>query len=261
MITVQKINVAIAGHEIIRDISFDILPGRFTVVIGVNGAGKSTLLNTLSGRNKRFDGRILWDKLPLHQMDIKILARRRAVLSQQFSPGFPMKVYDLVEMGMMAINEKVSPGDKKNKILQALNEVGMLRYKDRMFDTLSGGEQKRVLLAKCFVQLSDSDHHIKYLFLDEPTASIDIHHSYKILQLVKEKCHRENYGVFAIFHDLNLAAQFADQVLLLKSGELVYSGSPDQMFQPDILQSVLGINSIVQPHPILGCPHITTLPL
>lgn len=101
----------------------------------------------------------------------------------------------------------------------------------------------------------------KYLFLDEPTASIDIHHSFKILELVKSWTIHKNLGVFAILHDLNLAAQFADYIIILKEGKVAHQGHPDHVFTSDHLERSLGIKSIIQEHPVFGCPHITTLPL
>lgn len=117
-------------------------------------------------------------------------------------------------------------------------------------------------MAKCLVQLNDRDEEDshKYLFLDEPTASIDIQHSFKILQLVKDLTLRKGIGVFAILHDLNLAAQFADHIIMLKRGRIAFQGNPVEVFKESHIESSLGIKSIIQEHPVFGCPHITTLP-
>ncbi|WP_236978837.1 ATP-binding cassette domain-containing protein [Membranihabitans maritimus] len=262
MIEIKGIDVVKGNRKIIEDVSFSIRPSQFTVVLGMNGAGKTTLLSAITSREKLSKGEIVWDRKRLYDFDLKDLAVRRAVLSQKFSLGFPMKVKELVEMGCYPIKRKISNIEKKELIHNALTEVGMRSFLNRDFISLSGGEQKRVLLAKCLVQLDDKCEQgdSKYLFLDEPTASIDIQHSFKILQLVKELTIKKGIGVFAILHDLNLAAQFADKIIILKNGRITHKGSPTEVFKETHIESSLGIKSIIQKHPLFGCPHITTLP-
>ncbi len=263
MITVNNISIRKGQKVIIDEVSIEIPTGRFTAVLGMNGAGKSTLLKAINNQEKVMQGFIEWDGTDLTLIDPRTLSFKRAVLSQNFAPGFPMKVSDLVEMGCYPYQNLVSPAEKENLVREALVEVGMESYLDRDFSSLSGGEQKRILLAKCLVQLryektSDTG---KYLFLDEPTASIDIHHSYKILSLVKSWAVEKNLGVFAILHDLNLAAQFADNIIILKAGRVVNEGHPDKVFTSDHLEQSLEIKSIIKQHPVFGCPHIITLPI
>lgn len=261
MIQVTDIAVRRGRKQIIRGMSCTVRPGQTSVVIGQNGAGKSTLLHAVSGSLKPASGRILWDRIPMSRLNAQELAKRRAVLSQQPHIAFPMRVFELVEMGTYASAEPLTKHKKANLVEHALQEVRMEAFQHRYFATLSGGEQKRVWLAKCIAQINcchRADLN-KYLFLDEPTAGLDLKQQQNFIELVKGFVKRRHLGVLAVLHDLNLAAQFADQILLLREGRLLYAGSPKDVLTPSVLREVMGIECIVQPHPVYDCPHITTL--
>lgn len=262
MIEVKHIAVDKGRKNIIKDISCTIRPGKITVAIGKNGAGKSTLLEALTTSNELSAGAITWDQKPLARMSAKTLAQCRAVLSQSVKLSFPISVYDLVEMGCYVSEEALSNIKIRTLVQHALSEVEMLDFVNRSFNTLSGGEQKRVLFAKCIVQLNCGNwaNINKYLFLDEPTASLDLQQKYKLLELIKRFVRRRNIGVFAVLHDINLAAQFADEIIVLQDGRLVEKGTPWEVLNPATLFKTLGVHALVQPHPIYNCPHITLMP-
>lgn len=261
MISVRKLCVEKGKKKIVRNASFDIRPGKITVVLGRNGAGKSTLLKALAG-NTDFAGQVSWDGYSLPDLGMQELARRRAVLSQHTNVAFPVQAEELVKMGAYVSQEALSDKKLQHLVRHALEQVNMTNFANRVFSTLSGGEQKRILLAKCIVQLNCCDwastH--KYLLLDEPTASLDVEQKYLLLQLVKKWVRRRNIGVLAVLHDINLAAMMADEILLMKDGYIAYKGAPDVVFTEEILREVLGVRAIVGPHPVLPCLHITSLP-
>lgn len=247
---------------IVRDANIDIPLGQLTVALGRNGAGKSTLLEALTSHHPTASGRITWNGTPAHQLSRQALARQRAVLSQQVSINFPITVQQLAEMGTYAAPETLSASDMATIVGDTLAEVGAAAWVQRPFNSLSGGEQKRVLLAKALIQLRSTQptgDAPQYLFLDEPTASLDVEQQFELLELVKRLALERGIGVFAILHDLNLAAQFADQVVLLQQGRVVFSGTPQAAFTPERLAAVFGIPAIVQPHPTCNCPYIITL--
>lgn len=263
MIRVNNISVQKGGKRLLKDLSFELKPGQIAVVLGKNGAGKSTLLETLTGMNPVVEGWIDWDHRPLSNFSLAELAQKRAVLSQQTSIQFPIRVSELVEMGSYAAVPGTRSTQVKAWVDEALEIVEMQYFRSRFFHTLSGGEQKRVMLAKCLVQLSSvphNNHTERYLFLDEPTASLDLHQQHKLIALIKRLVASWKLGVFAILHDINLAAQLADQILMLKSGRLLYQGSPEETLTPERLRDTLGIHSQVQCHPVLGCPYIMAMP-
>jgi iron complex transport system ATP-binding protein len=262
MIDVINISVKKGRKSIIHDASVKIKPGQISVVIGKNGAGKSTLLEAISRSLPLESGQILFDGHDLNTLHIKTLAQKRAVLSQKVSTGFSISVHQLVEMGTYVSDEYI-PKIKLDSLIQhALHTVDMTSTISRDFNTLSGGEQQRVLLAKCIVQLNCchwADMH-KYLLLDEPTASLDIEQQFKFIELVKNLVRRRNIGVFAILHDLNLAAQFADEIILIRKGKILDKGTPKKVLTPAKLAAAFDINAIVNSHPTLNCLHITTIP-
>jgi iron complex transport system ATP-binding protein len=262
MINVKNITVRKGNKDIVKDASFQISSGKITVVVGKNGAGKSTLLEALTQGNFIPDGKIIWDGKDIITINTRILAQRRAVLSQKVKLSFSMTVKELVEMGTYVSDEPL-PQVKIDYLIQnALQEVEMVDFIKRDFHTLSGGEQKRVLLAKCIIQLNCchwADVN-KYLFLDEPTANLDIEQQFNFIALVKRLVKRRNIGVFAVLHDLNLAAQFADEILMLRDGEIIHKGSPKTVLTPDKLRQTFDIQSVINKHPVFDCPHITTLP-
>ncbi|MEO1518706.1 MAG: heme ABC transporter ATP-binding protein [Bacteroidota bacterium] len=259
MIEAVNISVRKQNKTLLEDVSFRVVPGKVTVVIGQNGAGKSTLLECLSGKNNLSKGHILWDGQAMKQLSMNELATRRAVLAQSHQLAFPIRVEELVEMGSYITTDPISSQKLEQLISHALAEVEMTAFRGRSFNSLSGGEQKRVLLAKCIVQLNcchwaDID---KYLLLDEPSASLDLQQQYKLVDLLKQFVRRRNIGLLAVLHDLNLAAYFADEILILQKGRQLAIGSPQEVLTPDILRQSMGIEALVGSHPVYDCLQIT----
>lgn len=262
MINVKNITVRKGHKDIVKDASFQISSGKITVVIGKNGAGKSTLLEAMTQSNFIPNGKIIWDGKNIIAINTRTIAQRRAVLSQKVKLSFSMTVKELVEMGTYVSDEPLPLVKIEALVLNALKEIEMLDFLKRDYHTLSGGEQKRVLLAKCIVQLNCchwADVN-KYLFLDEPTASLDIEQQFNFIALVKRLVKRRNIGVFAVLHDLNLAAQFADEILMLRDGKIIHKGNPESVLTPSKLQQTFDIQSVINKHPVFDCPHVTTLP-
>lgn len=262
MIEVQNIMVRKNGKNIIKNICFSLSAGAITVAIGKNGAGKSTLLEALAGNNPLKSGQVLWNKRPLAQWKMQELATQRAVLSQRVEVNFSIAVHQLVEMGTYAAALPLPKREIDQLVKAALTQVEMTAFAKRDFRTLSGGEQKRVLLAKCLVQLNSNPHLSidKYLLLDEPTASLDVQQQFKLLTLIKKIVCEQNIGVFAILHDINLAAQVADQILLMQLGEVIAQGNTNQVLTTKNIRTTLGIEALIQPHPTLDCPYVLPLP-
>ncbi|MEM1318932.1 MAG: ATP-binding cassette domain-containing protein [Bacteroidota bacterium] len=262
MINVAHIKVKKGRTEILKEATFRIEPGKITVVVGKNGAGKSTMLEALTGSNPLSGGSIHWEGEAMEKMSSKTMAIRRAVLSQSVKISFSLRVGELVEMGTYVSDEPLPQIKIDSLIKSALQEVEMQDFIDRDFTTLSGGEQKRVLLAKCIAQLNCCcwSNVNKYLFLDEPTANLDVEQQFKLIELVRKLVRRRNVGVFAVLHDINLAAQFADEILMLRDGRIIKKGSPQDILTPENIKETFDIRAIVTPHPVFGCPHITTLP-
>lgn len=226
MISLRNISLQRNGKQILEGIDLDLPPGTLTMILGPNGAGKTSLFEILTGQLTPQGGSITWGNVLFDNWSAKEMAIRRTVLSQQMHVNFPIQVEDLVGMGNYAVRNLLKDEEHRSIVRYALCKVGMTAFRNRSFPSLSGGEQQRVLLAKCIVQLESNywRPHTQYLFLDEATANLDIKQKHEVMQLVKNIIQRRGIGVVAIVHDLGLAATYADRVILLKKGKVLAQG-------------------------------------
>jgi iron complex transport system ATP-binding protein len=245
MLKTEQIWVALRGRTILRDVSVEVRPGTLVAVIGPNGAGKSTLLRTLSGEIKPVRGEILLAGRPLSQWTVRQRAQRRAVLPQQSALAFPFSALDVVLLGRTPHHaaEPTPFALLTDKIIAraALDLVGLgARLRDS-YDTLSGGQQQLVHLARVLAQIWDPPADgVRCLLLDEPTASLDLRYQHLVLSRAR-KLAREGAAVLAVLHDVNLAAQYADRLVVLNDGEVVEQGTPGRVLRPALLAAVFGV--------------------
>ncbi|WP_276480507.1 heme ABC transporter ATP-binding protein [Paraflavitalea pollutisoli] len=232
MITAQNISFRVGQKTILHKLSFALRPGTLSVVLGQNGAGKSTLLKILSGEQKPSEGLVLLGQDDLHKVSTAALAHRRAVLSQQYPTALPFAAEEIVMMGRYPhFNNKPAAIDH-TIVHECLDEMQVGAFARRSYQTLSGGEQQRVQMARVLAQLRDKGvQESKLLLLDEPTASMDCLHQQLCLRKAKELA-GSGYCVLVILHDLNLAAQFADFILLMKHGKIIATGTPREVLRP-----------------------------
>ncbi|MEM8859748.1 MAG: heme ABC transporter ATP-binding protein [Chloroflexota bacterium] len=263
MLIASDICYTINQKEILRDVSLSLSPGELVGVVGPNGAGKSTLLKLLVGDSPPTSGTIQLAGLPLHQWNRRELAKRRGVLMQKSRLSFAFTVFEVVLMGRIPFNTGSEKPEDYDIAEEALYQVGLEKFADRLYTTLSGGEQQRVQLARILAQIwrsseakAQSSDSSRYLFLDEPTASLDLAYQQQTLQIAKSLT-GENTAVFAILHDLNLASQFADRIVMLKDGKVVNSGTPEDVLQPETIQNLYNTPVFVLAHPETGRPLIT----
>ena len=269
MLRIENISYEAGRAKILDMVSCNILPGELTVLLGANGAGKSTLLRLLSGERPPHTGRIWWGHRLLHKIAAAELARRRAVLTQHTVVTLPFTVEEIVLMGRYPHFQN-SPSAKDRTIVTAcLEEMKVRHLSVRHYNTLSGGEQQRVQMARVLAQLYGwQDGHAGnsangmttgtgMLLLDEPTSSLDWHHQQLCLQKVRELA-TGGYTVVIVLHDLNLAAQFADKIVLLKNGRLLAAGERDSVLQPDLIRQAYGMETQVF-HPE-GCSFPVIIP-
>ncbi len=265
MILARNLSVQISGRKILDKVSCSIRPGKVTVVMGKNGAGKSTLLQLLAGHDSGgADAGAVWlDGKAMGSISPRELARCRAVLAQSVHLSFSLPVREVVELGCYNRYHALTTQDRQNLVAHYLELLGMTSFRDRAFPTLSGGEQKRVLLAKCLLQL-DVDNpnvaHNRYLLLDEPTAALDLEQQYNFLDLATQLARKRQVGVLAVLHDLNLAARFADELVFLRAGGLTASGPLSSVLTQTNIRTTFDVDCLIQDHPHTGGPLITPLP-
>jgi iron complex transport system ATP-binding protein len=254
MLTLQNISYSIGPLQILNKVSFEALPGEMTVVIGANGAGKSTLLKIACGAMLATNGSVQLQDKELNKWKPADLAKCMAVLQQQNVLSLPFKVSDVVMMGRYPHFKKQASSKDFDIIHEALKKVGISKLADKNYLDLSGGEQQRVHLARVFAQIWSSDNYnTRYLFMDEPSNNLDIRHQHNSLNMAREFA-SDGHTVVAILHDLNLAMQYADKILLLKRGSAVAFGTPEEVMTEKIMSKVFDYPLNIFNHPEYGHP-------
>lgn len=253
MIRAQSVTVRRGGRNLVEDISLSLEPGKFTVVIGPNGAGKSTLLKTLSGEMKPDGGDVYYNDRRILTLSALELAAERAVLPQSTALSFPFTALEVVRMGAVAQGSR----DPNLAARKALARVDLLGFEGRSYNALSGGEQQRVQLARVLAQMPDpvANGRPRAIFLDEPTASLDIGHQISVLEIARDFARRGG-AVLAILHDLNLAAEFADHLAILHHGRLIREGSPTATIDDETIAHVYGLSGTVGRVPSAAIPYV-----
>jgi iron complex transport system ATP-binding protein len=237
------------GTTILDDVSLRFRAGAFNVILGPNGAGKSTLLRAATGLLRPSAGSVLLDGRPVREYEPAELARKRAVLSQHVELAFPLPVREVVLMGRYPHYARVPAPRDLAIVDEALALVGMHGRRQQPYPTLSGGEQQKVQLARVLAQIwsggagggGDTPPH-RYLFLDEPTSSLDIHYQLQLLRVVRE-LPGHDCTVIAVLHDLNLAFEHADHVVLMDRGRIAWKGDARGEPPAALLERVFGVRA------------------
>ncbi len=256
MIKIQDVSARIGSKTIISGVSFTAEPGRFTAILGPNGSGKTTLLRAISG-DLPYGGSITLNGHEISAMRPAEQAGYRAVLPQANTLSFPFTVHEIVRLGITGGRSGLSQRDAGRLPEQALARVDLSGFSGRFYQELSGGEQQRVQLARVLCQVWEPvlDGVPRALLLDEPVSSLDIRHQLAILQLARD--YAEAGGcVVAILHDLNLAAMFADHMVVMRQGQLFAQGAPGEVIGDALIEDVFGCRLKVAATPGAGQPFV-----
>ncbi|QXH63994.1 heme ABC transporter ATP-binding protein [Pseudomonas azerbaijanorientalis] len=252
MLRANNLLVRRGNRTVLADIDIQLRPGEVLGVLGPNGAGKSTLLGALCGELPTSEGRVSLDERPLADWPGQERARRLAVLPQSSSLNFAFSVNEVVGMGRLPhASGRVRDGEI---VAEALSAADALHLAGRSYLALSGGERQRVHLARVLAQLWPGAEG-QTLLLDEPTSMLDPLHQHTILQAVRDFAER-GAAVLVILHDLNLAARYCDQLLLLQQGLPHAYGPPAQVLTAEALATVYGLEVLIHQHPERGHPLI-----
>ena len=256
MIEVEDVTVRAAGRDLLRSVNFALQPRHVTALLGPNGAGKSTLLGVACGDIRPAGGTVRMNGRTLAAWTRIAQARSRAVMLQESVLTAPFEVLDVVLMGRAPhFESRESPRDREIA-REALASVGAAALERRSYTTLSGGEKQRVQLARALAQVWGADgDEPRYLLLDEPTANLDPRHQHLVLAEVRRFA-AAGGGALVILHDLNLALQYADDVVLLKRGSLVASGPAMQALTEETLAAAFELPMRIVRPPDLGRPLI-----
>ena len=247
----KNISITRDHKPILKNVDILVRDREFVGLLGPNGSGKSTLLKSIYRTMKPDVGWISLENQDVYELSARQVARRMAVVRQESSIEFDFSVREMVMMGRFPHKSVFQSDSKEDEELveETLARVGLNGFANRRFMTLSGGEKQRVFIARALAQQA------KCLVLDEPTNHLDIHSQLQVMAILKElRC-----TVFTALHDLNIASVYCDRIYFVKSGEIVASGSPSEIFQPHLIRDVFGVECEVYIHPRTSKPHIVFL--
>ncbi|MGO3708024.1 MAG: heme ABC transporter ATP-binding protein [Mesonia hippocampi] len=255
MIKAHQVSYSHKKYHILKGINVSIEYGELIAIVGPNGAGKSTLLNVLANELKTKDAeRIFFKEKKFSEWNLDDLAKNKAKFSQHNPTDIPLLVKDVVIMGRYPFFEVSPKKEDLDAAENAMKKTDVFHMKNRAYNSLSGGEKQRVHLSRVLAQLENKIAH-KLLFLDEPLNNLDIKHQHKILQTIKSFTQKTNTTIIVI-HDLNLAAQFANKVVLMDKGKIVSQGEPSEVFTEDIITKTYGFPCKICDNPITKKPMI-----
>jgi iron complex transport system ATP-binding protein len=242
-----ELRYSVRETTLVDGVTIDVVAGEVLAVCGPNGAGKSTLLRLLAGEIDPTAGTVEIDGAPIGGIGLEQLARLRALLPQQPVLRFGFRCIDVVKLGRFAVDESAVETDEA--AAEALAATDTAHLAQRRYPTLSGGEQARVAFARVLAQSTP------LLLLDEPTASLDLRHQHLVMNVLRQRADG-GAAVVVVLHDINLAARYADQMLMMTEGNVHAVGTPDEVVRADLIAGVYGIEVDVLPHPTEGYPLI-----
>lgn len=231
MLEARKVCYSVGRARLVDGVSLTARAGRVLTIIGPNGSGKSTLLRMLSGERRPTQGSVHLDDAHLHDIAASELAARRAVVPQSSVLSFPFTVLEAVLLGVTVPGFDLTGARATDRARDIIARVGLAGFETRQFTELSGGERQRVSIARAFCQLSAAPPRAgatSLLLLDEPTSSLDLTHQAAILALLRQEA-RSGRAVVVVLHDLNLAAAFSDDILLIRGGRTVRYGAAHEV--------------------------------
>jgi len=248
----QSVWLAYGGNVVVKDLTFRVMPGEMVGLIGPNGSGKSTIIKAISRVISLYSGKILLDGKDVFKIPRGDLARLLGVVPQM--PLLP-SAFTAFEIVLMGRNPHLGllqyEGARDLAITwQAMEKTATHSLAERRVGELSGGEIQRLVIARVLAQEPQS------ILLDEPTANLDIRHQVEILDLIKSLCRENNLTVVVALHDLNLASQYCDRLLLINNGRVHAQGTPREVINSRNIKEVYGAEGCIYPHPVNGLPTV-----
>ena len=261
-LTAVDLSVRAGKATLLAQASLSLESGEIVAVVGPNGAGKTTLIRTISGDIAPAEGSVRLAGKPLGDWSGNELAQRRSVMSPDGGVAFGFTAREVALMGRMPIHGGDPTQRDEDMVDGLLEAVDCSGLGERAFSTLSTGERQRVQLARAIAQVGNdpdtapddvtSASRESYLLLDEPTSSLDPAHQHTAMRLLRRQADA-GIGVLAVLHDLNLAAAYADRIVLMKDARIVETGEPVEIMDAELLERVFEVPMLVVPHPSL--PH------
>jgi iron complex transport system ATP-binding protein len=240
IIKVNSLSFSYGREAVLRDLSFEVSEGSFLAIAGPNGAGKSTLINLLCSQLRPESGSVVIDGCDLRSYSFSSLARKVAVVRQEFIPAFGFSVIETVLMSRICYYDSLGFESQSDReaVNKALEETETKEFSGRRLSQISGGERQRVFIARALAQDTP------ILLLDEPTSFLDMKHQVGIYDLLKKMQTERGKSILAVTHDINLAGQYADKVLLLGSDCSYHLGRAEEVFSRGRIEEVFGVEAL-----------------
>jgi iron complex transport system ATP-binding protein len=252
MLSIEEVTAAYDRTTVLEGVTVEVAEGEFVGLIGPNGSGKTTLLRVISGVLPAARGGVLLRGRNLRELARRRLAKTIAFLPQDLALEFSFTVRDVILMGRFPHLPRFGHERRSDVEIaeRAMESTGVADLAERTITELSGGERQRVFIAMCLAQEPE------LLILDEPTNHLDIGHQLSALDLIRKLNREDNMTVIAVFHDLNLAAEYCDKLVVLDGGRVDALGSPDEVVTVDMIQRVYGVTVSAERNPVSNKPHV-----
>lgn len=242
MITLNNVSHQIDNQTILQDISLSLPSEQVIALIGPNGAGKSTLFGVMSRLQPIQSGSVKFAEYDIEKTDSKTLAKTVAILAQKNQLQGRLRVEELLMFGRYPYHQGRPTATDQQKVAEVIQRFELQDLAQRYLSTLSGGQQQRVLIAMIVCQDTP------YLLLDEPLNNLDMYHSGQLMRALRSLAHDQKKTVVIVLHDINQAAQFADTVVMMKSGQVISTGHPIEVLTEETIEQLYGVKATVIEH-------------
>ncbi len=251
ILRVENLHFSYGKKEVLKGLNFSVGESTVIGIIGSNGSGKTTLLKNISGYLKPTFGNIFIEDRNIRELSIKEKARYISYVPQDIRCDFQFTCYDIVMMGRMPFLRRFQPERKEDKdiVRKCMEMTNTWQFRDTMINQLSGGEKQRVYIARALAQEP------KILLMDEPISHLDIKYQIEILSFVRELA-KQGILVIAVLHDINLACQFCNEILIMKDGRIMDLGRPNKVITPRSIKSAFSIDVDLIENPKNNIPYV-----
>lgn len=242
MIDIKNLSYRLGEQTILNDISLQLQAGQVVALIGPNGAGKSTLFSLMARITPLQTGAVVFGEHDIARTDNRTLAQTLAMLTQENHVQGRLRVRELLMFGRYPYHQGRPTAADEEKVAWVLEKFELTALSERFLSDLSGGQRQRVLIAMVVCQDTP------YVLLDEPLNNLDMYHAGKLMRQLRQLCHTHKKTVVIVLHDVNQAAQFADTVVMMKSGEIISTGTPTDVLTKDTIKTLYGVEATVLYH-------------
>ena len=253
IIQIEDLHIQLSGHDILKHVSLSVNRGEYVSIIGPNGAGKTTLIKCIAGIHRHWGGMIRIDGKPFPELKPKELARLQSYVPQAEGRYIPLTVEQFVAMGRYPHLSAFTTltAEDRGAIESSLDRAGLVSFRHRAMNTLSGGERQMAFIAAALAQGAG------ILLLDEPSTFLDYRHQTNVASLLKKACRESGITVVAVHHDVNTAASSSDRIMAVRHGSIVFEGTPQEITDAGVLQDIYGTQFHITPSPHRALPLIT----